>query len=236
MLLRALPAALLLLGIAGPATAQQQARRAPAANWLTTVSKTPEGGFRQGNPNARIKLVEYGARTCPTCGRFAAEGVEPLRREWIASGKLSYEFRDLLVHGAPDLALALLNQCVPVQRFFPVLDQMFASQQAFETPLHKLMNEQPKLVESWQQLPAPQAATRFAEALGMIPFMKARGLAEAQARRCLASPVLIKSVAQANANGANAGVQGTPTFFVNGRRVRAYTWNQLQPELRAADS
>ena len=233
--LRFLAAALLLLAGAGPVTAQQ-ARRAPAANWVNVVAKTPEGGFRQGNPNAPIKLIEYGSRTCPTCGRFAAEGMEPLRREWIASGKLSYEFRDYLIHGVPDLSLALLNQCVPTARFFPLLDQMFASQATFDGPLHKLMETQPKVVEGWQQLPPPQAATKFAEALGMIAFMKARGLPEAQARRCLSNPVLIKGVADAYANGAKAGVQGTPSFFVNGRRVRAFTWDQLQPELRAADS
>jgi protein-disulfide isomerase len=43
-------------------------------------------------------------------------------------------------------------------------------------------------------------------------------------------------VAEAYAGGVKAGVQGTPSFFVNGRRVRAFTWDQLQPELRAADS
>jgi len=235
MVLRFLASALLLLVGAGPVTAQQ-ARKAPAANWLTMVAKTPEGGFRQGNPNAPIKLVEYGSRTCPTCGAFAKEGVEPLRREWIASGKLSYEFRDFLIHGVPDLSLALLNRCMPTARFFPVLDQMFANQQVFDAPLHKLIDTQPKTVEAWQQLPPAQAATKFAEALGMLPFMKARGLPEAQARRCLADPALIKSVADVFAAGAKAGVQGTPSFFINGRRVRAFTWDQLQPELRAADS
>lgn len=234
MAIRLLAAALLLIVGAGPVTAQQ-ARRAPA-NWVNVVVKTPEGGFRQGNPDAPIKLVEYGSRTCPTCRAFAMEGVEPLRREWIASGKLSYEFRDFLIHGVPDLALALLNQCVAPARFFPMLDQMFANQQAFDGPLHKLIESQPKQVEAWQNLPPPQAATKFAEALGMIAFTKARGLPEAQARRCLASPALIKSVADTYAGGAKAGVQGTPSFFVNGRRVRAFTWDQLQPELRAADS
>lgn len=228
-------AALLLLAGSGPVAAGQ-ARKAPVANWVNVVARTPEGGFRQGNPAAPIKLVEYGSRTCPTCRAFAMEGVEPLRREWIASGKLSYEFRDYLIHGVPDLSLALLNQCVPTARFFPVLDQMFADQAKFDAPLHKLIESQPKTVEGWQQLPPPQAATKFAEVLGMIAFMKAHGLPEAQARRCLSDPKLIKGIADTYAGGAKAGVRGTPSFFVNGRQVRAYTWDQLQPELRAADS
>ncbi|MDV3458886.1 thioredoxin domain-containing protein [Sphingomonas sp. HF-S4] len=235
MALRFFAAALLLILGAGASTAQQ-ARTAPATNWVAVVAKTPEGGFRQGNPNAPIKLVEYGSRTCPTCGKFAAEGVEPLRREWIASGKLSYEFRDYLIHGVPDLSLALLNQCVPAARFFSTLDAMFANQKAFDAPLHKLIDSQPKQVEAWQALPPPQAATKFAEALGMLSFMKARGLPEGQARACLTNAVRIKGIADTYAGGVRAGIQGTPSFLVNGRRVRAYTWDQLQPELRAADN
>ncbi|HVJ02190.1 MAG TPA: thioredoxin domain-containing protein [Sphingomonas sp.] len=230
--LRLFAAALLLFVGMGPAVAGQ-AKRAPA-QWVNTVVRTAEGGYRQGNPAAPIKLIEYGSRTCPTCGRFAAEGVEPLRREWIASGKLSYEFRDFLIHGAPDFALALLNQCVPTQRFFPVLDAMFANQQGFAERLEKVPA---KTLEGYQQLPPPQMATRFAEAMGAIAFMKQHGVPEAQARRCLADPAAIRRVAKTNADGANVhGVNGTPTFFVNGRKVRAYSWDALQPELRAADN
>src|SRR5690606_3077229 len=99
--------------------------------WVDVVTKSAEGGFVQGNPNAAIKLVEYGSRNCPVCGRFAAEGMEPLREKYIKAGKVSYEFRDFLVHGAPDFAAALLNQCVPTESFFHVLDQLFAKQNEF---------------------------------------------------------------------------------------------------------
>jgi protein-disulfide isomerase len=228
---RLLAAALLLLIGLGPAVAGQ----GKPATWVNTVVRTAEGGYRQGNPNAPIKLIEYGSRTCPTCGRFATEGMEPLRREWIASGKLSYEFRDYLVHGAPDLALALLNQCVPVQRFFPVLDAIFANQEAFDA--HALTEKSPQQVQAWQQLPPAQSATKFAEALGMIAFMQKQGVPEAQSRRCLADAAAIGRIAKTNADAVNVhGVRGTPSFFINGRRVGAFSWDQLQPELRAADS
>jgi protein-disulfide isomerase len=231
MRLLAFAAALLMVAGASPALAQ--AKRA-ATVWTNVVARTPEGGFRIGNPNAQIKLVEYGSRGCPACARFAKEAMEPLRREWIANGSLSYEFRDYLIHGVPDLSLALLNQCLPASRFFPTLEAMFAGQATFETPLVALVQKSPAQIEAWQKLPPAQAATRFAEALGMLPFMKARGLPEAAARKCLADPALIKGIAEANAGATRAGVQGTPSFFVNGRRVRAYSWDSLQPELRAA--
>ena len=116
------------------------AKASPPAGkqWVDVVAKTPEGGFRQGNPDAPIKLVEYGSRTCPTCGRFAAEGVEPLRAQFISTGQVSYEFRDFPLHGAPDFALALLNQCVGADAFFPMLDRMFANQSNFLDKQQKL--------------------------------------------------------------------------------------------------
>jgi protein-disulfide isomerase len=217
----------------------QQAKKAPAKpaaspNWANTVVMTPQGGFRQGNPDAVVKLVEYGSRGCPTCGRFAKEGVDPLRRDYIATGKVSYEYRDFLIHGAPDLAMALVNQCVPTQRFFPVLDAIYANQRAFEDRLMALVKNQPQQIEAWQKLPPEQAATRFAEGIGLIAFMKTQGLPEAKARACLADPKLIDRIAKTNADGATIhDVNSTPTFIVNGRKVSANSWERLQPELWA---
>lgn len=225
------------LALIGGASAQQ-AKKAPArpapANWETTVAMTPQGGFRQGNPNAPVKLIEYGSRGCPTCGRFATDGVPALRRDYIAKGKVSYEFRDYLIHGPPDLAAALLNQCVAPSRFFPVLDALFANQRQFEDRLEAVIKSQPQQIEAWQKLPIPQMATKFAEATGMIAFMKTQGLPEAKARQCLADPKLIARISQTNADAVKVHqVQGTPTFIINGRKVSAFSWERLLPELWA---
>ncbi|MDG2533357.1 thioredoxin domain-containing protein [Sphingomonas sp. HITSZ_GF] len=220
------------LALIGGASAQQAAK--PAPNWESTVTVTPQGGYRQGNPDAPVKLVEYGSRGCPTCGRFAAEGVPALRRDYVATGKVSYEFRDYLIHGPPDLAMAALNQCVPTARFFPVLDALFANQRQFEDRLEALVKSQPAQVNAWQKLPMPQMATRFAEAMGLIAFMKTQGLPEAKARQCLADPKLIARIAKTNADAVTIyKVDSTPTFIVNARKVSAYSWERLLPELWA---
>jgi protein-disulfide isomerase len=225
--------AAMALAVTGGASAQQ-ARKSAKPNWAATVTITPEGGYRQGNPDAAVKLVEYGSRTCPTCGQFAANGVPPLRRDYVATGKVSYEYRDVLIHGAPDFALALLNQCVAPGRFFPVLDAIYANQGAFNARLEALERSQPAQIEAWQKLAPPEAAARFAEALGMIAFMKTQGLSEPAARACLRNPALIKRIAKTNADAVNVHhIDGTPSFLVNGRRVSAYTWERLLPELWA---
>ena len=229
MMVKVLGAALLL------SLSSAASQTTPKAGWVNTVVRTPEGGFRMGNPKARVKIVEYGSRTCPTCARFAAEGMGPLRSGWIANGKASYEYRDFLIHGAPDLALALLNQCVPAQRFFNVLDAIFENSAAFGKPVASLLGSEPRTIQAYQTLPPAQAATRFAEVMGAIPFMRSRGLPEADARRCLADMKLIKRIADGQKSAGQLGVKGTPSFFVNGERVRAHSWQQLQPYLVEAE-
>ena len=53
---------------------------APPANgdWSTVVSATPEGGFVMGNPNAKVKLIEFGSMTCPHCAEFEEQGGQAL--------------------------------------------------------------------------------------------------------------------------------------------------------------
>jgi protein-disulfide isomerase len=210
--------------------------QAPAGKaWVDMISKTRDGGYLQGNPNAPIKLVEYGSRNCPYCGLFGRTAPEPLRKNYISTGKVSWEFRDFLIHGAPDLAAALLNQCVPDENFFSMLDQFFENQDNFLNRTEQLVKTNPQLAQQLQQLPPPQAAVGFAEQLGMIDFMKQRGVPEAKARQCLGDQKKIDEIAKVNADAATVhGVSGTPSFFINGNKVDAGSWEQLEPLLKAA--
>ena len=207
---------------------------APAGqSWTETVVKTPEGGFRMGNPDAPIKLVEYGARTCPTCGAFSREAAEPLARNYVATGKVSFEFRDFLVHGAPDLAAALLGQCGGTATFFPVLHQMYANQAA---TLDRLQQGGPALEQRLQGMAPRQQIAALADAMGLVDFVKQRGIPEAQARACLndtaAQDALTKLSGDAQASGR---VTGTPTFLLNDAPVPGATsWQQVEQALKAA--
>lgn len=209
---------------------------APAGKaWVDMVTKTADGGYLEGNPSAPIKLVEYGSRNCPYCGLFGRTAPEPLRAKYISTGKVSWEFRDFLIHGAPDLAAALLNQCVPTEAFFTVLDQFFQNQDSFLNRMEQFVKNNPQLAQQLQQLPPPQAAVGFAEQLGMIDFMKQRGISEAQARQCLGDQKKIEEIAKVNADAATVhGVNGTPSFFINGKKVDAGSWEQLEPLLQQA--
>jgi protein-disulfide isomerase len=247
-LLAALPALLLAAcgsgsggsGDAGNATsvAPVAAAKPPAGkNWVDVVSKTADGGYVMGNPDAPVKMIEYGSRLCPFCARFDAEGFPALKAGPIAAGKLSYEFRDFPVHGAADFGPAVLGQCVEPSIFFPLLDQMMSSQQAIlgdEAHEGALF----KNVGTMQQANATpsQIATKFAEDAGYIAFVQQRGVPETKARACLADPKAYEQIAKLTDDAANKyQVSGTPTFIVNGVTAsNVNDWAQLQPILKNA--
>ena len=205
---------------------------APAGqNWTETVAQTDEG-FRMGNPDAPVKLVEYGARLCPACKAFAGEGYQPLIEKYVSTGKVSFEFRDFLIHGPVELALAALGRCGGTASFFPILEQSYADQDAF--------------VQKWQAMPPAQQqaligkppheiALTYAEQLGAIDYVKQRGIPDAKARACLADDKQLEAIgAVTDKAGAAGTVTGTPTLIVNGSKVDGIGWADVEKALKAA--
>ena len=208
---------------------------APAGqDWTTTVSKTAEG-YVMGNPNAPIKLVEYGSRLCPTCGAFARDGYQPLIDNYVKPGKVSVEFREFLVHGPVDMPPALLGTCVGPEPFFPLLEQMFANQQSFEENLQKAPAAQQQAI---QAAPPYDRFRLMGEAMGLIDFVKQRGVSADKARACLTDKAEIDRLAKQTQDHGPSGdstVTGTPTFLLNGKVAEGViSWPQMDAALKRA--
>lgn len=207
------------------------ASASPAAGkaWVDVVAKTPEGGVRQGNPDAPIKVIEYGSRSCPACAAFALQGVEPMRAKYIASGQVSYEFRDFMIH-PQDAGLAIIGRCVPDETFFPILDQMYAQQQSFNERAQTITEADYAALQNMQPLPQ---ARRFLELLGYLDFMKQRGVPQASLDQCLSTQANLDRFAKEVEAGQKKGVDSTPTFYVNDRKVQG-GWTEVEDALRGA--
>ena len=97
---------------------------APAGKaWTDVVSKTPEGAYLVGNPEAPIKLTEFGALSCSHCADFSAKSSAELRDTFIASGRVSYELH-LFMNNALDIPAALLVTCGSPEAV-PTLSEQF---------------------------------------------------------------------------------------------------------------
>ena len=143
---------------------------------------------------------------------------------------MSYEFREFMVHGAPDFAPALLGRCAGTAPFFPLLEDMFAAQ---PTILPKMEN-----ANAFQQkvasLPPAQMFTAWAEQHGYIDFVKQRGIPEAQARACVTDKKAIDEITKVMQGGTDQGVTGTPTFFLNGKKLDVVSWDEVEKALKNA--
>ncbi|WP_169542444.1 thioredoxin domain-containing protein [Sphingomonas baiyangensis] len=194
--------------------------------WTEVVSETPEGGFRMGNPDAPIKLVEYGSRGCPACAAFARDGYEPLT-QMVSSGKVSFEFRDFLLGSGADIAAAALGRCGGPGPFFPIMEQMYANQPQF---FERLQAMTPEVQAQMQNMSPAEQVTAVAEQGGYLEFVQQRGIPEAQARACLADTATIERLVKATQDATE--VTGTPSFFINGDKIDAVSWEQVQAALR----
>jgi len=205
---------------------------APAGkSWTETVAVTPEGGYLLGNPDAPIKLMEFGALSCSHCAEFAAQSSEELRSDYIASGRVSYELRLFMIN-AFDLPAAMLATCGPPETVIPLAEQFWAWQPNMFTNLQAA--GQPQL-EAAGALPPEQRYAAFAKLAGMDAFFAERGIAADQGAACLANAEKATQLAAATqAASEKYNVTGTPWFFINGKDVGTQTWASLEPMLQTA--
>ncbi len=223
-------AALALLPAAAPKKAA--AKRAVSA-WVSTIRATPEGGVLIGNPAAKVKLLEYGAYTCPHCAKFEAEGVPALMRKYVAGGKVSYEFRGFPIHGASDVAMTLLAMCQPPAASWRLSQAMFRAQDQI---VGGLMAIKPDEYERLKALPPEQGIKEYADLGGIDSFVARYGITKAKFEACLADPAN-NAKFEANAREAQDryGLTGTPWFVINGvPAADTSDWATLEPQLAKA--
>lgn len=205
---------------------------APAGKaWSDVVAKNADGGYVMGNPNAPIKLVEYGSLSCPHCAKFAQDGYEQLATEFVGSGRVSYEFRSFAIH-PQDVPLTVLAQCGSTEAFFPLIHQIYSNFDAMNAPLADPAT-QPK-IDAAQKVAPPQRFVAIAEALGYTEFFAQRGIAVDQAKACLINSANAQGVADHAQKYGDAGITSTPTILINGTKLDSAAWEDARKALMAA--
>ena len=202
----------------------------PVRDWSKTVVATPEGGFRMGNPAAKVKLVEYGSLACPHCRHFEETGYKPLVAKYVRTGRVSYEFRNLLLNAA-DISISLLAHCAGPAKFFPMSEVVFATQPQWEANVTGLSADEQAAIE---KMTNEQRVVRMADVAGFRPVAARFGLTPAQTNQCLADPKGLQRLLDITQKAENSGVDHTPTFIINGKVSDAALWEDLEPQLRKA--
>lgn len=153
------------------------------------------GDMVMGAANAPAQLVVFASPSCSHCAHWWTDDLPAIRKAYIDTGKVRLVLREFLTQPAEFAAAAfLLARRVGPSRYFEVLDAVFARQTA--------IFESGELFEGLQ-------------AIG-----KAFGLSEAQFAAALSDQKALDAVNErAEIGGIRDKVQGTPAFFLNGRRL-----------------
>lgn len=182
------PLIVVLLTIGVPAAAQPTGASGKPAG-TPTVSDQDRV---LGKAEAPITIIEYASLTCPHCAHFEADVLPKLKTKWIDTGKAKLILRDFPLDEAA-LRAAMVARCAPAERFYPLIETFFATQEKWV------------IAKDWQA-----ALQRIAQ-LG--------GIGKQKFEACASDKKLEDEVAQSRLTAATQyGVEATPTFFVNGTK------------------
>jgi len=206
----------------------------PAPNggdWTETVATTPEGGFRMGNPDAPVKLVEYASITCPHCADFSSRASEAIKNEYVRSGRVSWEYRSFMLNPF-DIAIFMAIGCQGPQPSFKLIEQLYADQPTWVARLQAIPPAEAQRISA---LPDGERFKATFAATGLAPFFGQRGATQASIDQCLTDKANLDKLVALSERGRSDGVTGTPTFLINGRLAEgAADWNVLRGQLDEA--
>jgi protein-disulfide isomerase len=146
-----------------------------------------------GSPDAPVTIFEYASLTCPHCRDFHNETLPQLKAEYIDTGKVKLVFRQFALN-AVDLRIGMAARCAPHDKYMPIVDALYQTQQ------------------SWAAASDPLAAAKQLLAMG--------GVSPETFDACVADdknadPI----VAQIDEADKQFGVSSTPTFFIGGEKI-----------------
>lgn len=159
---------------------------------MTLMAPGPLPDKALGHADAPVTVIEYASLTCSHCGNFYRTTFQPFKEKYVDTGKVRFILREFPLDQLA-LAAAAVARCVPEDKYFDVIHTMFEDQ------------------AKWAYVEQPGAA--------LIELMKPYGMTEESINACVADKTLVEGiVATLRTASEKFGVQGTPAFFINGKR------------------
>lgn len=186
-----------------------------------------KGSHTVGRAAAPVKLVEYVSYTCPHCAEFEKAGADTILLLVIRPGKATFEYRPVL-RNILDVAATLLVNCGPVARFQGNHAMVLRNQPKW------LIQPTEAQLQRWQAGDMPARLRAIASDTGLYDLFEGRGYSRTELDRCLADQKQVEAIAEENNAAFATGLQGTPSFFINGQLQDAHSWEALKPALEAA--
>ena len=152
-----------------------------------------------GPANAAVTITEYASMTCPHCAAFNETVFPKIKSEYIDTNKVRYVFREFPLD-IKAAAGSMLARCIAKDdagKYFAVIDMLFKQQ------------------NDWVMKNTTETLTRIG---------KQAGLSQQQVEDCLKDQALLDKIAADQKYAAEVlKVDSTPTFFVNGEKIKGET-------------
>ncbi|MBN8291938.1 DsbA family protein [Rhodobacter sp. NTK016B] len=146
-----------------------------------------------GNPDAEVTIMEFASYTCPHCASFHATVWPQLKEEYIDTGRVRFEYREVYFD-AYGLWAALVARCGGQMRYFGISDILYDEQ---------------------QQWARGSDANEVADNLRRIG--RRAGLTDEALNECLADRDMATAMMQVYQEGMEEyEITGTPSFVING--------------------
>jgi len=158
---------------------------------------------------AKVTVIEYASVTCSHCAAWQEEVYPEFKAKYLDTNKIRYVFREF---PTPPIEIAaagfLMARCAGEDKYFPIIHEIMASQRemAAGTP--------------------PRAI--------LLRIAGGAGLSEDQFKTCVTDREATAALDKRVKAGLDAGVTGTPTFFVNGEKVADSSLAGLSEKIDAA--
>lgn len=173
---------------------------------LMAPAASPLPAKVMGSESAPVTIVEYASATCSHCAAFHTKTFPELKTKYIDTGKVRFVFREFPFDPVATAAF-MLARCMPQDKYFPMMSTLFETQRG------------------WAFGGDPAA--------GLLAIAKQAGMSEADFEKCLSDKDLADKI-QAGVLYGNKelGIDATPTFFINGKKIAgALTIADLDKEL-----
>lgn len=198
-------------GGASPEATSAAGSASPEASPTGAVaSATGTVGHLLGDPNAPLTIVEYADFQCPFCGEFAREIKPQLIADYVDTGKVQLEFRDLAFLGQESLDAAEASWCAGDQgKYWEFHDTLFANQSG-------------------------ENEGAFARAR-LVEMATGIGLDVTTFESCIDGDTHEASVQASNEQAAADGVTSTPTLIIDGEKlVGLGSYDELRDRIEEA--
>jgi protein-disulfide isomerase len=176
----------------------------------------------QGNPKAKVTVVEYASVACPICGRWYKEVYPAFKAKYINTGKIHFVTREMLVGDDAEVGIAtagfLLARCAGKDKYYTVTDAIYHSQ---------------------PDKPDDEAGLYGHPHEVLLGIAKRVGISEPAFQVCITNPVAIKALnGRVDTYVKRDHVDGTPTFIINGKALETgyHPLSELDAAIAAAEA